>query len=164
MLPGLLGLLFESCLPLLMLFYYYWGLPQAVLAMHISASPLCVHLPLIPAELSRRFGLLLRRPRCLHLPASAGCSPRALEKHSPSYFGWLCSFGFLVYFPERFHSIPHGGLAALNSLHLLLQKLSVSLQLDVSPIFSASCVRLSGPLNLLPAPQRGDRVSRLREE
>lgn len=148
-------------------------LPPVVLAMHISVSPLCRAvrtLSLIPAELSRRFGLLLRRPRCLHLPASAGCSPHALEKHSPSYFGWLCSFGFLLYFPER-DFIAFLTEGALNSLHLLLQKLSVSLRLAAAAALQLCQPHLLGllcpPLGssyLLPAPQRGDCVSRLREE
>lgn len=128
-------------------------LPPVVLAMHISLLPLCRAvrtLSLIPAELSRRFGLLLRRPRCLHLPASAGCSPRALEKHSPSYFGWLCSFGFLVYFLERdFIAFLTEGSRPLTPCTCCFKSCPCPFGWPfscVSPIFSASCVHLSGPL------------------
>lgn len=178
MLPGFLNLLFwvaPSPHHTFFFFYHYGCLPQAVFLQYpyICKSPshrcavlLAYTFPssLLSSPEGLVFSCVGRRVSTAQLQqgAASACSPHALEKHSRSYFDCLCSFGFLesLFSWKRFHSVPHRGLAALNSLHLLLQKLSVSLRPSAAAVLRLLCQpHLFGllylPLGssyLLPAP------------
>lgn len=151
MLLGFLDLLFELCLPFLVLFLLLVSssnrLPPAFLYMQTYISPLCrissVHLHLIPCstEIFGKLHVVLCRPPCLQIPAYAehfcclfvSCP----EEVKPYLFSnttqaisrlTTCAlFYFLdnLFSWDRFHSIPPTGFAALKAFCLLVQKLSV---------------------------------------
>lgn len=158
---------------------YFYIITGVFLKPSPSSSPSYAHLPLTAVPCC---AYTFPHPRWAlqkvwSSPAQATVSPppslsRMLAscpgEAQPQLFWLVLLFWFSGLFSwKRFHCILHGGLVALNSLHLLLQKLSVSLRLALQLCQPHLLGLLCPPLGssyLLPAPQRGDRVSCLCEE